>query len=208
MWSFSSLPLQCCGGPVRRFSLCPVFPALPGPRMFSVPDLPARLPLGSAQSLNFQSESVHCCTSLAPSPCPSLHHFCHLPPRIPAALRGPAPTELPRSLGLRSRGYSAGQWREWSGCPVSSDCPWRRQKKRWSCSWWAFPCCRERSPCWGQSSSEKTCGGRSGCGGSEMECQRSSGLTRCPGPQEEEAAHQAGSCNRLEGKSSKGRDGN
>lgn len=39
---------------------------------------------------------------------------------------------------------------------------------------------------------------RPGCGGSGPVCQRSSGLIRSPGLQEEEATHQAGSYNRLE----------
>lgn len=206
IWNSSPLPLQCYVGPVRRFSLCPVFPAPPGPHMFLVPVSPAPLLLGSAQALNFQLESVHCCIFLALSLCPLLHHFCHLPLCIPVASQGPAPTESPQSPGLRSWGYSAGQRQELCGCPTSSDCPWRRQRRMWSCSWWAFRRCRERSPCWGRSSSEKKRGGRLGCGGSELGCQRSSGLTRCPGPQEQEAMHQVGSCNRLEGKSSKGRD--
>lgn len=196
------LPRQCFAGPGRRFSLCPLSPALPGPRMSwaPAPDRSALPHLGSAQVPNVLSHSAHCPVSLDPSPCPSLRRFCHLPPGIPAAGRGPVPTESPRSPDLRSPGYSEEQWRGWSGCPANSDCPGRKRTRTWSCSWLAFRHCRVRSPCWWRSSSGRRCSGRPGCGGSGPVCQRSSGLSRSPGLQEEEATHRAGSCNRLQRK--------
>lgn len=128
-----SLPLQCFAGPGRRFSLCPVSPAPLGPHTSWVPVPSALLPLDSAQALNVPL-SVHCPVFLALFLGPSLHHFRRLPRRIPAAVRGPAPTELPQSLGLRWTGYSEWQGQGWSGYPVSSDCPGRRQRKTLSCS--------------------------------------------------------------------------
>lgn len=203
---FGSLPLQCFAGPGHTFSLCPLSPAPLCPHMSGVPVRSAPLPLDSAQALNVLSESVHCSVSLSPSLCPSLYHFFPLPPRIPAAEPGPVPAELPRSPGPCWPGCSEGQGRGWSGCPVSSDCPGRRRTTRWSCSWWAFRRCRARSPCWGQSSSARRRGGRPGCGGSGPGCQRSSGQSRSPGLQEEEATHQVGSYNHLERKQKKDRD--
>ena len=200
---FGPLPLRCFAGPGRMFSLYPVSPAPLGPHMSWVPAPSAHLPQDSALALNVLSESVRCPFSLAPSLCPSLYHFCPLPPRIPVAEPGPAPTEWPRSPGPRPLGYSEGQGRGWSGCPGSSGCPGRRLTTRWSCSWWAFRRCRETSPCWGRSSSAGRRSGRPGCGGSGPGCRRSSGQSQSPGLQEGAATHQAGSCNHLERKQDK-----
>lgn len=128
------LPQQYFADPGHIFSLYPVSPVPPGPHMFWVPDPSAHPPLDLVLALNVLLESDHSSAFLAPSLNPSLHRFCPPPPRIPAAEPGPVPTGLPQSPCLRSLGYSEAQRQGWSGCPESSDCPWRRRKTRWSCS--------------------------------------------------------------------------
>lgn len=169
--------------------------------MFWVPDPSAHPPLDLVLALNVLLESDHSSAFLAPSLNPSLHRFCPPPPRIPAAEPGPVPTGLPQSPCLRSLGYSEAQRQGWSGCPESSDCPWRRRKTRWSCSWWAFQRSPERSPCWGWSRS--ACDVRPSCGGSGQGCRWNSGQIQSPGLQEEVAEHRAGSCNRLKNETQK-----
>lgn len=189
---FCSIPLQCCEGPAHTSSLCPVSPAPLGPRTFWVPaPEPSSLLLqDSSQAQNVLSLSVHC----AAYPLP--HH----PPCIPAAWLEPAPAESPQSHSPRSQGYSVGRRQEWSGCPVNSDCLWRKLRMKWTRSWWASRCCQVRSPCWWLSSTARKRGGKTSCGGSGLIRQQSSGLSRSPGLREEEATHLAGSCSRLKTK--------
>lgn len=130
-------PVRCCVGPGHTSSQCQVFPVPPGPHTTWAPDpgLSSLLHLGSVLVPTGPLETVHCPVSLSPSLClwlPSLHHSSPLHPRIPAGGPEPAPTGSPRNPGPRSPGDSEGQGRAWSGCPMSSGCPGRRRRRRWS----------------------------------------------------------------------------
>lgn len=142
IWNFCPIPLRCCADPAHRSSLCPLSPAPPGPHTSWVPapESSSLLLLASAQARSVLLLSV-CCPF-----CPR-HHFCYLLLHMPAAWQGPAPTEWPPSHGPRRQGYTEVPRREWSGFPVSSDCPGRRQRRRWSCSLSAVRRCQEKSPC-------------------------------------------------------------